>query len=69
MYITEAVKDNLKEFIDLNDGDVFKYEGNYYMKIYIHSNLNNAVRLNIGEAVHFSDNKLVTLVDYNFIIK
>ncbi len=69
MKITEGISKNARAFEDINEGDVFYYEGGYYMKIIIPKNMNNAVDLNDGEALFFDDNKWVTLVDHELVIK
>lgn len=69
MTITKTMSENTKRFEDINCGDVFEYNGDYYMKIYIPQNMNNAVHLDNGEALFFHDSKYVTLVDHELIIK
>lgn len=69
MTITVTLDKNTRRFEDVNCGDVFKYEDDYYMKVYIPKNMNNAVNLASGEVIFFHYDRFVTLVDHELVIK
>lgn len=56
-------------FEDVVEGDVFEARGSLYMKVAIPQNLNNAVDLYDGDAVHFNDTDPVLPVDCELVIK
>lgn len=56
-------------FDNVCEGDVFEARGSYYMKISIPKNLNNAVDLFDGDAVHFNDVDVVCPVNCRLVIE
>ena len=56
-------------FDDVCEGDVFEARGSYYMKITVPQNLNNAVDLFDGDAVHFNDVDPVFPVNCKLVIE
>lgn len=56
-------------FDNVCEGDVFEARGSYYMKINVPQNLNNAVDLFDGDAVHFNDVDVVYPVNCRLVIE
>jgi hypothetical protein len=69
MNIKQIGHKNFTLFENLSEGDVFELHGSYCMKICISNNLNNAVDLVDGEAMHVPDEKEVGIVDCELVIK
>ncbi len=67
---------NLTKFKDLKIGDVFKYGEDYYIRSFplLPDNLDPPIVYNVFQLdnacnYHMSDNTLVKLVEYEFIVK
>ena len=74
MKIIDYSDKNKRKFEDMDKGCVFKFAGEYYMKInvVIDKNLNlpcNAVNLQSGESVYFASDLYIRVIDCNLIVK
>ena len=61
-------RDNCR-FESLSDGDVFKFDGKYYMKMVAEGSTHNAVCLEYGHADYFMRSTMVEKVDCELVIK
>lgn len=50
-------------FEQIVQGDVFLFDGKYYMRMEKSENYVNAVNLSNGEAIHFANEETVSLID------